>query len=86
MALLKLKKREFAGKTLEIADSVRTLGIVVPLVALLFLIASVAVATDRRRGVMRAAIALAAGGLGVVIALLILRARVLARRDRGRRD
>ena len=78
LALLKLKKREFASQTLKIADSIRTLGIVVPLLAILCLVASVAVATDRRRGVMRAAIALAAGGIGVVVVLLIVRSRVLA--------
>jgi hypothetical protein len=78
LALLKLRKREFATQTLKVADSVRTLGIVVPLLAILCLVASVAIATDRRRGVMRAAIALAAGGIGVVVVLLILRSRVLA--------
>jgi hypothetical protein len=76
--LLKLQKREFATQTLRAADHVRTLGIVLPLLALLVLIASIAIAPDRRIGVLRAGIAVGASGLVLAVVLLILRARLLA--------
>ena len=37
LALLKLKEREFAGKTLQVADTVRVLGIIAPLIAVILL-------------------------------------------------
>lgn len=76
--LLKLKKREFATTTLRAADHVRTLGVVLPLLALLALVASVAVAPDRRIGVLRAGVALATAGVVLAALLLILRERTLA--------
>ena len=60
--------REFAGTSLRVADEVRVLGIVLPLLALVALVGAVVVAPDRR---------LAAGAL-LAIALLILEARTLA--------
>jgi hypothetical protein len=77
-ALLKLKERDFARSTLDAADSVRTLGIVAPILALLALIASVVAATDRRTGVLRAALAVAAAGVALAISYLILHERILA--------
>ena len=78
VALLKLKKREFARQTLVVADHVRVLGIVLPLVALAALIASVAVAPDRRVGVLRAAAGVAIVGAVLAVALIVLRERTLA--------
>lgn len=78
LALLKLKQREFARQTLDAADTVRVLGIVAPIVALLALVLSVVVAPDRRVGVLRAALAVAAAGTTLAIALLVLRERTLA--------
>lgn len=78
LALLKLKQREFARQSLVVADKVRVLGIVAPLLAILALALSVAVAPDRRLAVLRAAAAVGAAGTALVIALLILRARTLA--------
>jgi hypothetical protein len=78
LALVKLKEREFARESLDLADSIRVLGIVAPILALLALVLSVVVAPDRRAGVMRAALAAAAAGTALAIALLILRARTLA--------
>jgi hypothetical protein len=78
VALLALKKREFARQTLVVADNVRWLGIVLPLVALAGLIASVVVAPDRRVGVLRVAAGVAIVGAILAVALLILRERTLA--------
>ncbi len=78
LTLLKLKKRAFARQSLAIADQVRWLGIVAPLLALIAFVASVALAPDRRVGVLRAAIAVAAAGIVLAITLLIVRARILA--------
>ena len=46
--LLTLRRREFAGQTLAVADSVRVLGIVLPLLALAAFAAAIALALDRR--------------------------------------
>jgi hypothetical protein len=76
--LVTLRRREFAGKTLAAADSIRVLGIVLPLLALAAFAAGVAVAPDRRLGVLRAGIAVGATGALLAITLVVLRARVLA--------
>jgi hypothetical protein len=78
LALLTLREREFARDTLVVADRIRVLGLIVPALALLALIGAVVAAPDRRVGVLRAALALAAGGLLVAVVYLILRARTLA--------
>ncbi len=78
LALLKLKKRDFARSTLAIADQIRWLGIVAPIVALLVLLGSVLMERDRRVGVLRAALAVGAAGAVLAIVYLILRARILA--------
>jgi hypothetical protein len=77
-ALLKLKERDFARSTLDVADSVRVLGIVAPILALVVLIGSVLAATDRRVGVLRAALAVGAAGTTLAISYLVLRERTLA--------
>ena len=77
-ALLKLKERDFARVTLDVADGVRALGIVVPILALLALAASAVLAVDRRVGVLRAALAVAAAGTGLAASMLIVRERILA--------
>jgi hypothetical protein len=78
LALLKLKKRDFARNTLAVADDIRWLGIVAPIVALLVLLGSVLLERDRRVGVLRAALAVGAAGAVIAIVYLILRARILA--------
>jgi hypothetical protein len=78
LALLTLRKREFARQSLAVADEIRVLGLVVPALALLALVGAVLAAPDRRVGVLRAALALAAAGLLVAVVYLILRARILA--------
>jgi hypothetical protein len=76
--LLTLRRRKFAGATLSAADAVRPLGIVLPILALLTFVAAVAVAPDRRIGVLRVGVATGVVGAVLAGALLILRARVLA--------
>ncbi len=78
LALLKLKERDFAGKTLQVADTVRVLGVVAPLAALILLALSIIAARDRRLGVLRAFVAVAFAGVTLAIVLLIVRGRVLA--------
>jgi hypothetical protein len=78
VALLTLKRRDFAREALDVADGVRVLGIVLPLVALLTLAVAVAVAPDRRVAVLRSGIAVGSVGVVLAIAMLIVRQRVLA--------
>jgi hypothetical protein len=72
VTLLSLKRREFARSTLGAADELRTLGLLVPLLALLMLAAAIAIAPDRRIGVLRVAIGVAAAGVLLAVALLVL--------------
>lgn len=73
VSLLNLKNREFARATLNAADNVRLLGIIVPLLAIVVLAGAVALAPDRRVGVLRVAIGVGTVGVVLAVALLILR-------------
>ena len=76
--LVALRRREFAGRTLAVADDVRLLGVVLPLLALVMFAAAVAIAPDRRVGVLRVGIAVGTSAALLAGALLVLRSRVLA--------
>lgn len=76
--LLTLRRREFAGATLSAADKIRTLGIVLPLLSLLFFAAGIFVSPDRRVAVLRSGVAAGAAGALLAITLVVLRARTLA--------
>jgi hypothetical protein len=76
--LLTLRRRDFAGTTLAVADDVRVLGVVLPLLALAVLAAAVVVSPDRRVGLLRTGVAVGATGALLAATLLILRARTLA--------
>jgi hypothetical protein len=76
--LVALRRREFAGKTLAVADHVRVLGIVLPALALLVFVAAIAIAPDRRVAVLRSGIAVGTSAALLAAALLVLRARTLA--------
>lgn len=78
VALLTLKRRQFATGTLRFADRVRVLGLVLPLLVLLALAGAVVMAPDRRVGILRAGVAVGSTGALLAVALLILRARILA--------
>jgi hypothetical protein len=68
VVLLTLRKRSFAAQTLRFAETVRVLGIVLPLVALLLYALALYVAPNRRRALTWSAIAL--GVAGVLLAAL----------------
>lgn len=74
VALLELEEREFARESLAVADEVRFLGIVLPVLALLLLVAAVVVSVDRRVGVLRCAMAVSAAGAALAVTMLIVRA------------
>jgi hypothetical protein len=75
--LLDLRRQSFAVRTLRAADRIRTLGIVLPLLALALLVLAVAVAPRRRRAITRCAVALAVAGLAVFVDLALLRHNIL---------
>ena len=77
-ALIDLSDRQFATGVLGTADDIRFLGIVLPLLALVLFIASIAVSSDRRRAVVEAGVAVAIVAALIVIALIIGRAIVLS--------
>jgi hypothetical protein len=76
--LATLRRREFAGATLSVADAARPLGVVLPLLGLVLLAAGVVVSPERRVGVLRVGVATGVAGAALAGALLIVRARVLA--------
>ena len=57
--LIDFRKRQWATKTLQAADKVRVLGIVLPIVALLLMAGAIAVAPNRRGAVTRAGVSVA---------------------------
>jgi hypothetical protein len=71
--LLDLRSQSFAVRTLRYAHDVRTLGIVLPLVALTLLVLTVAVAPRRRLAFTRAAVIVTIAGIAVVADLALLR-------------
>ncbi|MFI4990192.1 MAG: hypothetical protein ACHQHO_04680 [Solirubrobacterales bacterium] len=76
--LLDLRRQSFAVRTLRIADKVRLLGIVGPLLALVLLALAVAIAPRRRQAVTRCAVALAVAGAAVFFDLILLRHATIA--------
>jgi hypothetical protein len=75
---LALRRGDFTTHTLQVADHVRLLGILLPLLAVIALLGAVVVAPDRRVGLLRAGVAAGAVGALLAIALAVLRARTLA--------
>ena len=70
--LIDFRERQWATTTLEVADDVRFLGIVLPLVAVLLIAAAIAVAPNRRSAVTRVGVAVAvvaAFGFGALLYL-----------------
>ena len=76
--LLDLRRQSFAVRTLRVADKVRLLGIVGPLLALALLALAVAIAPRRRQAVTRCAAALAIAGTAVFFDLILLRHATIA--------
>jgi hypothetical protein len=71
--LLKLRKRSFAGTTLRVADHVRVLGIILPVVAVLLYGLAIGIAPVRRRAITRSAVAVGLGALVLVVVLELVR-------------
>jgi hypothetical protein len=71
--LLDLRRQSFAVRTLRIADKIRLLGWVLPLVGLVLLALAVAITPRRRLAVTRCAVALAVAGATVFFDLILLR-------------
>lgn len=67
--------------SVEAADDVRILGLLLPPIAFLVLIGSVALAPDRRRGLIRASLAVLAAALFGMIALTVLRSFLVGHFD-----
>jgi hypothetical protein len=70
--LIDFRKRQWATTTLEVADNVRFLGIVLPILAVLLIAGAIAVAPDRRSAVTRVGVAIAvvsAIGFGALLYL-----------------
>jgi hypothetical protein len=76
--LVTLRRSDFAGQTLAIADKLRLLGWLLPALALLAFVAAVALAPDRRVAVLRSGVAVAASGTLLAVTLVILRSTTLA--------
>jgi hypothetical protein len=71
--LLTIRRRSFAGQTLHVADRVRWLGIVLPLVAIAVLVAGIAIAPDRRRAITLAGVVVGVCAAVLALALLVVR-------------
>lgn len=76
--LTTLRRREFAGKALAIAEDVRILGVVLPIAGLLLICAAVAIAPDRRVAVLRSGVAVSTAAVTLAVALVVLRERTIA--------
>src|SRR5687768_2617905 len=75
--LASLSDNEFATETLQLADDVRFLGILLPLLALVAFAGGIALAPDRRAGVTRTGLAVGLDGVFLLVALLAVKAYVL---------
>ena len=75
--LLTIRRRSFAGQTLRLADHVRVLAIVLPLVAIVLLVAAVGIAPNRRRAITAAAVGLGVSATTLALALLVVRHYVI---------
>ncbi|HYI35249.1 MAG TPA: hypothetical protein VEX39_01480 [Thermoleophilaceae bacterium] len=67
--LIDVRERDFAGDTLEAADTVRRLALWAPILAVLLLAGALALAADRRRALTRYGLALGMAGIVAAVAL-----------------
>ena len=77
-AVVSLGERPFATRTLVAADWARVLGPALLLAAVLLFAAGIALAPDRRIGVLRSAVAVGSAGALLAVVLLLERARLLS--------
>jgi hypothetical protein len=76
--LLTLRRRSFAGDTLRFAETVRLLGLILPVVGVALFALAVAVAPNRRRAITGSGIAIGVVGLAAAIALEIVRRYIVS--------
>lgn len=76
--LLELRRSSAATTAVEVADRIRFLGLLLPALGLVALVAGVWIAPDRRAGVMRAGIGLGVAAAVLLIALQVGRIQALA--------
>jgi hypothetical protein len=79
--LIKLTKSDFAITTVRTAEKVRFLGLFLPFLGIALLAGSIAVAPDRRRGIVAASAAVAIGCAVGFVALVIGRSVLLGHFD-----
>lgn len=75
--LLELRRQSFAVRALRVADKIRLLGIVLPLLGLALLALAIALAPRHRAAVTRCAIILAVGAAAAFADLLLIRHSLL---------
>jgi hypothetical protein len=71
--LLSLKKRSFAAETLRIAEHVRLLGILLPILALALIALGIFVAPDRRRAITHLGVAIGVASIVAAVAFELTR-------------
>jgi hypothetical protein len=76
--LLTLRKRSFASQTLRIGDTLRVLGLVLPLVAAAMFALAIGIAPIRRRAVTRSALAVGVIGIAFAVAFELFRRYVVS--------
>ena len=76
--LLTLRRRSFAGATLRFAETVRVLGLVLPVVAVGLFAAAIAIAPDRRRAITQSAVSVGVVGLAFAVAYEFVRRYLVA--------
>jgi hypothetical protein len=76
--LATLRRRGFAAATLRFAETVRLLGVVLPVVALVLFAGAIGTAPDRRRVITRSGIAVGVTGVAFAIALELFRRYVIS--------
>ena len=77
LKLLDLRRRSFAVRALRLADKIRLLGILLPLLGLALLALAIAVAQRRRAAVTRCALVLSIAAAGAFADLLLVRHSLL---------
>src|SRR5262249_40440595 len=76
--LLSVRRRSFADTTLRVADHLRLLGIVLPLVAVALFGLIIVAARDRRAAIARSGVAIAITGVALMIAYELMRRYVVS--------
>lgn len=76
--LLDLRRRRFAEGTLDFADDVRVLGLLLPALSLGLFVVAVAIAPDRRRAITRSGVAIGVTAAALIVVLIVFRAYLIS--------